>query len=128
MNDGSGLSLQACGAAEEQIVGLQQRSMLLSCVRRAKCRERLSVQHGDIHQNGTGEHSCVGRHAVALADGDHIPRNELARAYLALLVVSDHACLCRWIGGERLDRTLRVMFLSQREGRVDEDHRHDRDG
>ena len=73
------------------------------------------------------EQLCVGRNAVALAEQEHIARNEPRCLDELRAPVADNGGLHGQVAGKRLDGALGLPLLRERKQRVEDDHRQDRD-
>ena len=69
----------------------------------------------------------VRRDPIALAQQEHIPRDQLGRVDAHLHRVAQHPRLDREQPPEGVDRPLRLELLPEAEQAVDDDHQHDRD-
>ena len=121
-------ALRAGRAREHQLAGLEQRHLGVQHVRGAERRQRLAAERRQVDLDAPGEQSRVRRDAVALLDHQHVSWHQ-PRGLDRLLLLRRAAPSRSPAGsGQRLDRSLGLQLLGEREARVDQDHHDDRDG
>ena len=87
---------------------------------------RLPGDRGHVDLDGAGQHADVGGDAVALLDHHDVARHDEPGVDRLAPPVAKHRGLGRQVLGERLDGSLRLVLLNEREHRVQEDDRDHR--
>ena len=117
----------ACGAArpaEDEVACLEE-DVGLRFADLASHRHRLAREGGGVDLEAARDEPRVGGHAIAFDEHDDVPRHEPPRLDELPPSVPQHGDALGQEGGERLDRTLRLPLLRERERRVQRTTRDD---
>ena len=113
--------------AEHQVGRVEEGAAALIDPGCAHRRNRLAGQRGRIDLDASGKEPRVGRYSVAFLDREDVAWNQLGRFDRLPPSVPDHRGLGREISAEQLDGAFCLLFLDERERRVEHDDRCDRD-